>query len=117
MVVALAANTMSRLAFVLLASLAASVPASAQVTRISVSSAGAQGNGPSGAPSISANGRFVVFASTATNLVAGDTNGVSDIFLRDRDPDADGVFHEAGAVSTTRISAGPGAAQATGPST
>jgi Tol biopolymer transport system component len=41
--------------------------------------------GDSVAPSISANGRFVAFASSATNLVANDTNGVSDIFVRDRD--------------------------------
>lgn len=34
-------------------------------------------------PDISANGRYVVFASTATNLVTGDANGKSDIFLRD----------------------------------
>ena len=71
---------------------------------------------PSGPPSISGNGRFVVFASAATNLVAGDTNAVADIFLRDRDTDADGIFDEAGAVSTTRLSLGPSAAQADGPS-
>ena len=43
--------------------------------RVSVSSAGKQANGGSGDPSISADGRFVAFASAATNLVAGDTNG------------------------------------------
>ncbi|WHT20146.1 hypothetical protein N8J89_03480 [Crossiella sp. CA-258035] len=36
-----------------------------------------------GAPSISADGRFVVFRSAATNLVPGDTNGVEDVFVRD----------------------------------
>jgi hypothetical protein len=102
--------------FALLASLAVCAPAAAQITRISVSSAGAQANGPSSAPSISADGRFVVFASTATNLVAGDANGVSDVFLRDRDRDGDGTFDEAGAVSTTRISVGPGGVEATGAS-
>ncbi len=35
-------------------------------------------------PSISGDGRFVAFQSTATNLVTGDTNGVGDIFVRDR---------------------------------
>jgi Tol biopolymer transport system component len=35
-------------------------------------------------PAISADGRYVAFQSSATNLVSGDTNGVSDIFLRDR---------------------------------
>ena len=91
-------------------------PALAQVVRVSVSSAGVEANGPSGPPSISGNGRFVVFASAATNLVAGDTNAVTDIFLRDRDTDADGILDEAGAVATTRISLGPSAAQADGPS-
>jgi Tol biopolymer transport system component len=53
-------------------------------TRVSRDSAGGQPNGPSVAPSISANGRFVAFGSSATNLVPGDTNGVSDIFIYDR---------------------------------
>jgi Tol biopolymer transport system component len=35
------------------------------------------------APSISGNGRYIVFASDATNLVAGDTNGSYDVFVRD----------------------------------
>jgi Tol biopolymer transport system component len=35
-------------------------------------------------PALSVDGRYVVFASKATNLVPGDTNGVSDVFLRDR---------------------------------
>jgi Tol biopolymer transport system component len=48
-----------------------------------VSSHGRQANGPSGDPAISANGRYVAFSSGATNLVSGDTNGVSDIFVRD----------------------------------
>ena len=51
--------------------------------RVSVSSAGVQGNGHSFYSSISANGRYVVFGSEANNLVAGDSNGVMDIFLRD----------------------------------
>ena len=41
------------------------------------------GNGPSTLLASSPDGRFVVFESTATNLVAGDTNGMSDYFLRD----------------------------------
>jgi Tol biopolymer transport system component len=53
------------------------------VARVSVSSHGRQANGPSGDPAISANGRYVAFSSGATNLVSGDTNGVSDIFVRD----------------------------------
>jgi Tol biopolymer transport system component len=52
--------------------------------RVSVDSAGNQGNAGSFFSSISADGRFVAFASYATNLVPGDTNGASDIFVHDR---------------------------------
>jgi Tol biopolymer transport system component len=51
--------------------------------RASVSSGGVQGNSGSYTPSISANGRYVAFASDSSNLVAGDTNGVGDVFVRD----------------------------------
>src|SRR5204863_8377986 len=60
-------------------------------TRVSVASGGTQGNDSSGspgnlffgAPSISADGRFVAFATSATNLVPGDTNGVVAVFVQD----------------------------------
>ena len=52
-------------------------------TLVSLDSAGNQGNGFSNSPSISADGRFVAFESTASNLVPGDTNNVGDIFVRD----------------------------------
>jgi Tol biopolymer transport system component len=54
--------------------------------RVSVSSTGNNGNGGTfdGAPIFSADGRFVVFESGANNLVAGDTNGDADVFVRDR---------------------------------
>ena len=52
--------------------------------RVSLDSTGAQGNGTSLHPSISADGRYVEFTSGATNLVFGDTNGYPDIFVRDR---------------------------------
>jgi Tol biopolymer transport system component len=52
-------------------------------TQVSVDSLGNQGLDISGAPSISADGRYVAFESDATNLVAGDTNGFSDIFVHD----------------------------------
>lgn len=55
-----------------------------ETTRVSVDSAGNQGNDLSEHPSISADGRFVVFQSQATNLVAGDTNDMEDIFVHDR---------------------------------
>ena len=51
--------------------------------RASVSSTGQQGNAESSSfdlPAISATGRAVAFASEATNLVAGDTNGFQDAF-------------------------------------
>ena len=51
--------------------------------RVSVDTQGNQANGPSGRPSLSAGGRFIAFESLASNLVPGDSNGVSDIFLRD----------------------------------
>ncbi|NUT51615.1 MAG: hypothetical protein HOV94_30615 [Saccharothrix sp.] len=51
---------------------------------VSVATGGAVGNGLSWAPSISADGRYVAFQSRATNLVPGDTNGVEDVFVRDR---------------------------------
>jgi Tol biopolymer transport system component len=56
-----------------------------ETLRVSVASDGTQGNGGSSSyPSISADGRYVAFSSLASNLVSGDTNGSSDIFLRDR---------------------------------
>jgi Tol biopolymer transport system component len=69
--------------------------------RVSVSSGGRQANGSSELAAISANGRFVVFTSDAPNLVPGDTNGVSDVFLRDRVTG-----------KTRRVSVGNGGAQA-----
>ena len=53
--------------------------------RVSVASGGAQGNGDSYRPAISADGRYVAFVSDATNLVPGDTNGRADVFVRDRE--------------------------------
>jgi Tol biopolymer transport system component len=52
--------------------------------RVSVDSSGAEGNGESWTPSISPDGRYVAFHSFATNLVLGDTNGMVDVFVRDR---------------------------------
>ncbi len=45
---------------------------------------GPQANGPSGFPSFSQDGRFIVFQSKADNLVAGDSNDSTDIFLYNR---------------------------------
>jgi Tol biopolymer transport system component len=52
-------------------------------TRLSADSSGTQGNEDSWSPSISADGRYVAFCSSASNLVNGDTNGKWDIFVRD----------------------------------
>src|SRR6266568_2731778 len=77
--------------------------------RVSVASGGAQGNGSSGLigfafpPALSADGRFVAFDSAATNLVAGDTNAVSDVFVHDRQTG-----------TTERVSVASGGAQGNG---
>jgi Tol biopolymer transport system component len=64
---------------------AAGTPAAAQLTeRVSVDSNGAQGNGDSETSCLSRDGRFVVFESFASNLVANDTNGFLDVFVHDR---------------------------------
>lgn len=61
------------------------MPAAAQMTRrVSVDAAGAQGAGLSTNASFSADGRYIAFASLATNLVPGDTNGLQDVFVHDR---------------------------------
>jgi hypothetical protein len=49
---------------------------------VSLSSSGAQGNGGSYFPALSADGRTVAFYSLATNLVPGDTNNTGDAFVR-----------------------------------
>ncbi|MEJ7893822.1 MAG: hypothetical protein WKF94_14405 [Solirubrobacteraceae bacterium] len=74
-------------------------------TRVSVGGSGAQANNSSGSPSISADGRYVAFGSSASNLVGGDTNAADDIFVRDRS-----------AATTTRVSVGSAGAQANAPS-
>lgn len=73
--------------------------------RVTVDSIGAQGNGFSNQPWISGNGQFVAFNSAASNLVAGDTNGVVDIFVHDRQTDA-----------TERVSVDGAGGQSNGPS-
>jgi Tol biopolymer transport system component len=76
------------------------------VVRVNVSSTGAEANdGLIDKPVLSADGRFVAFASGASNLVPGDTNGYYDIFLRDR---AQGT--------TTRISVSSSGGQSNGAS-
>jgi len=75
------------------------------IDRVSVSSGGVQGNNDSMHPSISADGRYVAFVSSANNLVASDTNNGPDIFVRDRQSN-----------TTIRASVSNTGAQATGTS-
>lgn len=55
-----------------------------KTTRVSVSSQGSQANNFSQAARLSEDGRYVAFESLASNLVPGDTNGVIDVFVYDR---------------------------------
>jgi hypothetical protein len=50
---------------------------------VSISTNGGLGNFASRGASMTPDGRFVAFVSAANNLVGGDTNGISDIFVRD----------------------------------
>lgn len=77
------------------------------VTLITRGTGGAAANGNSGSPHVSDDGRSVVFASAASNLVPGDTNGVSDVFL---------ATLNGPAVSIRRLSVGPGGVQGNGSS-
>ena len=56
-----------------------------QTTRVSVSSAGVGGDNGGTAAGLSADGRYVGFTSTSTNLVPDDVNGKADVFVHDRD--------------------------------
>jgi hypothetical protein len=71
--------------------------------RVSVSSAGVESNNSSGSPNISADGRYVVFNSFASNLVASDSNSAYDVFVHDRQTDV-----------TERVSLHTDGSQATG---
>ncbi len=76
-----------------------------KTARVSVASDGSQGNDRSGGfatgLALSADGRRVAFASDASNLVAGDRNFTTDVFVHDRDADGNGTFDEAGAGKAT----------------
>ncbi|MCP4428470.1 MAG: hypothetical protein GY803_28635, partial [Chloroflexi bacterium] len=87
----------------------AALPARAQEPpppiTVSVSSTGEKGNGWSSSPAISSHGRFIVFTSFADNLVPGDTNGLTDVFVHDRQTG-----------QTRRVSVSSGGVQSDGPS-
>ena len=69
--------------------------------RVSISTKGAQANASSFLSGISDDGRLVAFESDATNLVPGDSNGTTDVFVRDRKNG-----------TTERVSVGPNGKQA-----
>lgn len=73
--------------------------------RVSVSSLGAEGNGASYGPAISADGRHVAFTSAASNLTPDDANGELDVFVRDL-----------ATQTTILVSVGPQGAMGDGPS-
>jgi len=52
--------------------------------RVSLANDGSEGDGDSLGGSVSDDGRYVAFTSSATNLAADDTNGQHDVFLYDR---------------------------------
>ncbi|MDF3142125.1 MULTISPECIES: hypothetical protein [unclassified Streptomyces] len=62
---------------------AGAAPRVPSTERVTLSATGEQGNGHSYGPEFSADGRFAAFTADASNLVPGDTNGVSDAFVRD----------------------------------
>jgi cysteine-rich repeat protein len=74
-------------------------------TRVSVASDGTEANARSTRPVVSPDGRWVAFESTASNLVAGDSNGASDVFVHDRMT-----------ATTVRASVGTGGTQGSGAS-
>ncbi len=87
------------------------IPTPGVLARVSVSGSGAQSNGPSEGAAFSADGRFVVFRSDASNLVSGDNNAFTDVFLRDTCLGAGGCTP-----STLRVSVADDGSEANGPS-
>ncbi|MAG57650.1 MAG: hypothetical protein CMJ83_15275 [Planctomycetes bacterium] len=81
--------------------------------RVSVSATGIEGNGSSVSIGVSPDGRYVMFNSVASNLIVGDTNGTSDIFVKDmatglitqENVSSSGVQGDGGCLNTGAISA------------
>jgi hypothetical protein len=76
-----------------------------ETVQVNTASDGTPGDGSVQNVDISANARFVTFSDDSSNLVSNDTNGVADVYLKDRSND-----------STIRVSVAPGGAEATGAS-
>ena len=83
----------------------ATAAADGNIELVSIGLPGASAHGDSSEVAVSADGRYVVFASDAPDLVLGDTNGIEDIFVRDM---LTGI--------TTRISVSSAGVQSDGPS-
>jgi Tol biopolymer transport system component len=79
-------------------------PGAVSTIRMSEDSVGNEANAASSSPSISSDGRFVAFESSATNLVPGGSNGLIHVFVHDRDVDENGTFDEVGGISTVQVS-------------
>jgi TolB protein len=83
--------------------------------RVSLDSTGAEGNGQSDGPTLSADGRYIVFLSTATNLVTDDNNGLQDVFIRDLESGVtQRVSLSSAGVEGNDLSYGPAALSANG---
>lgn len=65
-----------------------------ETVRITVNSDGQESNAGSHNPTISGDGRYVAFSSSATNLVTGNTNGLAHIFIRDMRPQSTEPYDE-----------------------
>ena len=98
-------NSTAAVAAIVMAVPAGSYAVSSATTRVSLGWDGTEGDGPSRAPAVSADGRFVAFASGAGNLVAGDANRLEDVFVHDRDSG-----------QTTRVSVASDGTEGDGPS-
>jgi len=85
-------------------------------TLVSVATDGAQADDLSRWAELSADGRFVVFESKASNLDPADADPTSDVFWHDRDADEDGVLDEPGAIETRLVSVSLGGTGGDGPS-
>jgi len=83
---------------------------------ISAALTGLTGNNSSAFHAITPDGRFVVFSSDAYDLIRFDTNNQRDVFVRDRDPDANGILDE-GNETTVRVSVDSAGLAANGAST
>ncbi|MEO8135369.1 MAG: cadherin-like beta sandwich domain-containing protein [Betaproteobacteria bacterium] len=83
-----------------------------KIERVSLGDSGGEANGSSVVPSISGDGRFVAFASGASNLVAGFVNGLVNVYIRDRTPAAGaaaivGIAVPLGNFAASRLSLNP----------